>query len=46
MPTVQSGVNLTGGTGAAINSDRLVVDILKDIYTYDPVSTPMLLRVL
>ena len=42
MPTVQSGVNLTGGTGAAINSDRVVVDILKDIYTYDPTSTPML----
>ena len=42
MPTVQSGQYLTGGTGAAINSDRLVVDMLPEIYTYDPVATPTL----
>lgn len=42
MPTIRNGALATGGATAAINSDQLIVDMLGEVYEYDPESSPLL----
>jgi hypothetical protein len=41
MPTVRTGSIATGG-GQAINPDQLVVDMMEDVFQYDPPGSPLL----
>lgn len=42
MPTIRNGALATGGATAAVNADQLIIDMMGQVYEYDPESSPLL----